>query len=327
MIRRFWRAMVPPSLEKKMMPRMIKHLVISLFVMLPLAMVGCGGGVPDSPTAMFDAAREAAVKNQPVLVWNTLPSSWQADVDDLIHEIGRKVPAELYDKTMDTARKVVQILKTKKQFVWNTPLVKMQMSQMTPKERADAETAYDAIVTLGEALTQSDLSTAAGLQRFNVKSFLTKYGSRIHTALVAVIRTAAAQEPEAQMFLMVIEGIKNLKASVVSESGSTAVVSITMAPIGQENMDMVKVDGKWVPKEMAEGSDSLPAALAMAKVQLSSQDFSTSSAQVMQVTMMLSMVDAVIGPLEKANTQAEFDQALAGIAALMGGGGPPPGAG
>ena len=304
------------------MPRMIKHLVISLFIMLPLAMAGCGGGGSDSPTAMFDAARDAAVKNDPVLMWNTLPSKWQADADGLVHEIGKKVPAQLYDKVMATAGMVFNIMKTKKEFVWNTPMVKMQMSQMTPQELSNAKAAYDAIVTLGEALAQSDLSTAAGLHRFAFKSFLTKHGSEIHVALIAVIRAASAEEPEAQQALLMIESVKNLKATVLSTSGDSAVVSVAIPglPVGAlpSSMNMQKVEGKWVPAEMAM---KFPMMMSEAHAEISNMDFSASSAEVMQVTMVLTMVDAVIGSLEKATTQAEFDQALAGIAAMMGGGG------
>ena len=303
------------------MPRMIKHLMISLFIMLPLAIAGCGGGGSDSPTAMFDAARDAAVKNDPVLIWNTLPSKWQADADGLVHEIGKKVPAQLYDKVMATAGMAFNIMKTKEEFVWNTPMVKMQMSQMTPQELSNAKAAYDAIVTLGEALTQSDLSTAAGLDRFAFKSFLTKYGSEIYVALITAIRAASAEEPGAQQALLLSESVKNLMATVVSTSGDSAVVSVTIPglPDGAlpSSMNMQKVEGKWVPAEMAM---MFPTMMSAAHAEISNMDFSASSAEVMQVTMLLTMVDAVIGPLEKATTQAEFDQALAGIAAMMGGG-------
>ena len=115
---------------------MIKHLMISLFIMLPLAIAGCGGGGSDSPTAMFDAARDAAVKNDPVLIWNTLPSKWQADADGLVHEIGKKVPAQLYDKVMATAGMAFNIMKTKEEFVWNTPMAKMQMKSIQERARS-----------------------------------------------------------------------------------------------------------------------------------------------------------------------------------------------
>ena len=55
-------------------------------------LVGCDKGTPSTPTSMIDGLRESMVEDKPVLFWDTIPATWQQDVDGLVHEFGRKVP-------------------------------------------------------------------------------------------------------------------------------------------------------------------------------------------------------------------------------------------
>ena len=304
---------------------MMKRLIAFLGIMAIVGLVGCDKPAPSTPTSMVDGLRESMVEDEPVLLWNTVPTAWQKDVDGLVHEFGKKVPADLYDRVMTTMKKVVTVLQDKKQFVMNTPLVKMQMSEMTAEERDDAMKSYDAIVVLGESITSSNLSSAAGLQKFDMTVFLTQYGPQAHKAFVTLMKLAAAEEPEARQALEAMDAIKKMSAVVTSESENTAMVTITMPPLpggmslpDDGTMPMSKVDGKWVPTPMAM---MWPMAIGEAKQQLAQEDMSASSSQVAQVTMVLSLVDAGLGHFEEAKTQAEFDQAVNGIIGMMMGAG------
>lgn len=297
--------------------RLIALLCVSGF----LGLAGCDRPAPSTPTSMIDGLRESMVKDQPVLLWDTMPASWQQDVDGLVHEFGRKVPAEVYDRTMTTMKKIVVVLKDKKQFVLNTPVVKMMMSSMTPTEREDATKSYDALVALGDALVSSDLSTAAGLQRFDMTSFLTSYGPEAHAAMVTLLTLAAAEEADARMALEAMEAIKKMSATVDSESENTAMVTITMPPLPGGMalpdggvMPMSKVDDAWVPTSLAM---MWPMAMTEAKQQLAQEDMSTSSEQVAQLSMVLSMVDTGLAHFENAENQTEFDQAVSGIMGML----------
>lgn len=305
---------------------MFTAYIRTLLLVAAVLLVGCDKGTPSTPTSMFDGLRESMVEDKPVLFWDTIPTTWQQDVDGLVHEFGKKVPAELYDRVMATAKKIVTVLKDKKQFVMNTPMVKMQMSSMTAAQQEDANKSYDAVVSLGEALTSSDLSTAAGLQKFNMTTFLTKYGPEAHTAMVTLLTLAAAEEPQAKQALDAMDAIKKMTAKIDSESGDTAMVTVQMPPLpggmalpNDGTIPMSKVDGRWVPTPLVM---MWPMAINEAKQELAKEDMSTDSAQVAQVTMVLGLVDAGLAHFENAKTQAEFDQAVNGIMGMMGGGAP-----
>ncbi|MAB82463.1 MAG: hypothetical protein CMJ24_03375 [Phycisphaerae bacterium] len=298
-----------------------------LVSLTPLVLIGCDKPAPSTPTSMFDGLRESMVQDKPVLFWETMPATWQQDVDGLVHEFGKKVPAELYDRVMTTMKKLVMVMKDKKQFVMNTPMIKMQMSSMTATEKADAEKSYDAVVALGDALTSSDLSSASGLQKFVMTTFLTKYGPEAHKALVTLLTLASTQEPEAKQALEAMDAIKKMTAKVDSESGDTAMVTVDMAPLpggmalpNDGTLPMSKVDGSWVPTPMVM---VWPMMMSEAREQLANEDMSTDSAQVAQVTMVLGLVDAGLAHFENAKTQEQFDQAASGLMGMMGGGDQP----
>ena len=237
-----------------------------------------------------------------------------------MHEFGRKVPAEVYDRTMTTMKKIVVVLKDKKQFVLNTPVVKMMMSSMTPTEREDATKSYDALVALGDALVSSDLSTAAGLQRFDMTSFLTSYGPEAHAAMVTLLTLAAAEEADARMALEAMEAIKKMSATVDSESENTAMVTITMPPLPGGMalpdggvMPMSKVDDVGTDSaghDVADGDDRGEAA---ARPGGHERQFRAGCA----AQQLLNMVDTGLAHFENAENQTEFDQAVSGIMGML----------
>jgi hypothetical protein len=304
-----------------MFSQLIRFVVV-LAAVAPLALIGCDKAAPSTPTAMFDGLRESMVEDKPVLLWDTVPATWQQDVDGLVHEFGKKVPAKLYDDVMATMKRVVMVLKDKKQFIMNTPMVKEQVATMTATEKEQAAETYGDIVKIGEAITSSDLSTVAGLKKFNMTNFLTNYGPELHVAMMSIMKTAAAEEEDAAQALEFFTAVKKLSAKVDSETGDTAMVSITMPelPAGVNlipaQVPMSKVDGRWVPTMMAA---VVPQSLAEAKQQLDNEDMSTSSQQVAQAEAVLKMVNLGLSHFENATTQEEFDQAIAGLAGMMGG--------
>jgi hypothetical protein len=120
------------------------------------------------PTAPVDAARSAARSGRPVIVWKALPSTWQSQGDELVHEVAKAVPADLYDKGMETMGKLFTVLKTKKKFVLGSSMTKAGMAKMTPAQKQQILDSYDEFVVFGKAVTTSSLSSSAKLSKATV---------------------------------------------------------------------------------------------------------------------------------------------------------------
>jgi hypothetical protein len=288
---------------------------VFLAIVLTTILVGCGSGA-DTPETFFNGIKDAAEKNDPSAVWETLPSSMQSDVDSLAHDFGEKIPADFYDSTWELVRRISSLLESKREFVLNTPTVKMGLMQLNALEQDQFEASYDQIVPMINALSESQLSSAAGLKQFNMSSFLSRNGNKLTTAIVSMLKITATQNIQASDGMQVWQSLSSLQVTVVSEEGDTAIVQTTvdLPDIFKQNgmddtekVSMTKVDGKWIPSDL---HNRFAFAIADAKRHIATTDFSVTGEQMMVMSMMVGMADAILQPFEQSNTQQEFDNAV-----------------
>jgi len=283
---------------------------------------GCGGN-EDTPTTFFNGIKDAATNNNPSAVWDTIPFSMQRDVDSLAHDLGNQMPAEFYDSVWELVSRVSALLENKREFILNTPMVQMGFLQSSPQEKDQFVATYDYIVPAINMLASSQISSAGGLKTFNTSRFLTNNGHQLTDAIVSLIQVAATQNQEASAGLQVWQSLSSLKVTTVSENGDRAVVqtSVVLPALfaqsgvdGTENVSMTKVDGKWIPSDLHNGFGLV---IAEARLNIAKTDFNVNGEQMMGMSMAVAMGDVVLGPLEAANTQAEFDQAIQQLAMLF----------
>jgi hypothetical protein len=113
--------------------------------------------------------------------------------------------------------------------------------------------------------------------------------------------------------------LKDMRVSLVSQDGDNAIVKIEAPEETPENIDMVKVEGVWLPKEMASG---FSLSIAEARKKLEQIDF-TSEEGKQKKTMILMQIGAIkplLTQLEAAKTQEDVQAVFGGLMmGLMGG--------
>jgi hypothetical protein len=291
---------------------LLKNSIIA--VLMTIFLVGCGSN--DTPTTFFDGIRDAATNNDPVAVWNTIPHSMQKESDSIVHELGNKLPAEFYDSTWKLIRRISSLLETKKNFILNTPVVKMGLMELSAQEQLQFNASYDNLIPAISALSESQLATTDGLKKFNTTKFLSRNGNIITTALVSFVQIAATQERDASAGLQAWQALSSIQANTVSIDGNTAVVETTIALPAyfsgrgvndNQTVSMTQVEGKWIPADLQNG---FSIALAEAKNNIATTDFSINGQQMLGMAMAVSLADNFLQPLEQASTQEEFDAAV-----------------
>ena len=312
--------------EKIEMMRMIRciHLpVLLLAIFLGMGPAGCGDGGSgfdySKPDAMVRAIRMAVKDDKPVVVWNSMPSSWRGDVNGLIRDIGSRIDAKAYDAFMKTARLAVTILADKKTFILNSSMGKMFMQGMQQSAGDQAKLItenYDLIVTILKTFVDSELGTAEGLKQCDLGRLISKYGPEIMSLVKAI---AALDLPDAENEMAQLrQGLaaaEGMTAVVDSVSGDEASITVSMPGQPKETMAMKKVDDRWVPADMAA---QMPMMMTMAKSELAGTDMKELNESLRQAQTMLPMVDKAMEPLEAAKTQEEFDQAVMQMMMMMG---------
>lgn len=288
-----------------------------------VAMLGCGDGggsvkVPDTPDGTVKAVAEGLAAGKPQILWAAMPASYQKDVDGLVKDFAANMDAELYDKGWALAGKLVSVLKKQKAFIVASPM--MAQAKLDPKK---VEAKLDSTVALLDAITSSELSTIAKLKTLDIGKFLAGTGGKVMAAAKELSELTPGDEYNKEF----IAGLKGLKVEVVETAADSATLNITPGGESAKKEKFVKVEGKWVPEEMA---TDWKEAMAEAKKSLASMTKEGMAEAKPMVMGVMAAVDTTLDQLLAADSQAKFDEAagtamMSIMGAMMGGGGPKPG--
>ena len=238
-------------------------------------------------------------EDQPQVIWQALPASYQDDVSGLVREFAGQMEDSLWDQTFGTLAKLTRVLDEKRQFVLEHPAVAEQLSKSP-----NAEATYDAVVILLRTLLSSDISSLQRLSDFDGERFLATTGSQV----IAQMGDLAALAPDSKETL---DEISSLSVTLSRTEGERAWVLIEKPDEKTEEVEFVLVEGKWIPARMAEGWDS---GIAGAREQLGQVDFDP--AQTAQAGAMLTMVDGAMEGLLAAQTSEQFQASVQGMIGL-----------
>lgn len=270
------------------------------------------GLVVKSPAETVNGVVAELAKGNPKAVWDAMPAQYQKDVADIIHLAAGKVDPGVMTKMQGLMGKTTNLLKTKKAFILNSPM----LADAGP-ELAELEKNWDGIVGLAQTLVDSDAMKIEKLKVIDPGAFLGTTGKQIMTQ-IQVLAKASGED----LFAKIAQAKATDKGN--AENGN-AIVTMSHPEERDEDVEFTKVDGKWVPADMAKDWD---AQIAQAKAEIANINPEQQQQQNMQAIMMMTMVETVVDQLAVAKTQAEFDATLNallggfGLGAPQGGGEP-----
>jgi hypothetical protein len=282
-----------------------RQFVTSLTIGVLLIGLGC---VPTpSEFATPDGTVTHVVKqleqDKPEVLWDAMPASYQADVTELTHEVANKMDAELYSKVFTILQKATEILKTKKEIILGSSL-----AGNAPVDMESVSQKWDAIVAFLDTLVNSELADLEKCKTLDIRKLLAGTGNKL---MVQGSEISSLFPTEGDMLLK--EKLTGVQVEIVSSEAESAVVKVTAPGEQPEEIELVLIEERWVPKEMA---DTWADEIAKAKEELASWDEQKIAESKVQAMMMLSMVETFLDQLANVESSEEFDQA---IGSMMGG--------
>jgi hypothetical protein len=274
-----------------------------------LTLTACSRG--DKPDTFIQAGLKAAA-GEPVALWKALPPSYQKDVNDTIGAFAAKLPEQPWNDGFVIAGKVVKVLETKKTFVLGHPAL-----ADGPIKAADLAKGWDPAVRIVSTLVNSDIKTVAGLKAFDVGKFLEGPAASLIKDGLSLAESAGDALPNkgAAKLAEMREKLKGAKITVENAADDKATVKVEIPGENTETTEMVKVDGKWLPKEMV---DQWPSAVAGAKASISTIEVPPE--MIVQFNAMKGAVEPVLDGLLAADSQEAFNaQVDALMKGVMGG--------
>ena len=263
----------------------------------------------DSPVAAFDNFKTSLANAEAAALWGSLPKTWQANLNGMAQMIGQKMPAATWDKGFSIVLRVGKLLETKSEI-----FAGMLAASAPDKTPADIQSSLKAAGELFSAIGKSDFAKIEKLKTIDLGVTAKNTGSELLKMLFSIkaFNDEIAKESGGKNLK---ESLLATKAELVSQEGDNAEIKIT-APNGKvDTQKVVKVEGKWLFKEMADGYQK---DFANSKQQLSMALDQMPQNQ-MQVMMVMGMVESVLTTFENAKTPEEVQIAVQQVAPMLGG--------
>jgi hypothetical protein len=262
--------------------------------------------LPATPDGTIKAIGAALGEGKFEVVWQAMPASYQADVKKLLDTLSKKMDADLWDQGTKTAGKVAKLLSEKADFIVGNPNIAKQLEAKAIKP----EDVKSYITSVGSVLSdvQTNVATLPQLEKLDMEKLLANLGPKIKE-MNEVSARMGVLPPGNNM-----TDWYKVDAKLVNSAGDTASVELTKPDGKKENLDLVKVEGKWVPKQMADDwSKNMSQAMkALEGMQIQPEDKQ-------QVIMITGMAGGFLDTFLNAKTQAEFDAAVNAVLPLLGG--------
>lgn len=299
----------------------MKHKAISLALPLIAAMIAASCGIqtaladqiPSTPDGTIKYVSDHLADGHPEVLWEALPTQYRKDINGLTHLFASKVDPELWNKGFNLLQKTATVLKDKKDLFLGS-----QMFAMAGENKETIAGNWDTGTSVFSTLVNSDISSLETLQKIDWGRYLASTGAD----LMQMAQSASKATDEDAYQKDFVDAIKGMSVKVIEESADSATVAITAPGKDPETTSLTKVDGRWVPADMAKDWDTK---VADARAKLEAITPEAMAEQKVQAMMMLGMAEAMVDQIAQAQTSEQLDQMLQGMlggmmGAVMGGG-------
>ncbi|SVD24329.1 uncharacterized protein METZ01_LOCUS377183, partial [marine metagenome] len=193
-------------------------IAVCLASALPLAKAAEGG-----PESLITAPIQALEENNPKLIWEMLPASYQKDLNELVQTFAKEMDAELWNAGFELAGSIGELLRTKKDLVAGAISqigfddLDLISGEVTIGADGPTPELISGLVTAGtllEKLAKSDLGTMAKLKTIDLGQVADTLGRDMITLMEDSAKAAGETDPFG------LELLRGIKVEVVSEDGN-----------------------------------------------------------------------------------------------------------
>jgi hypothetical protein len=265
-----------------------------------------------TPEAAAQTLLKAIEVGDLAVMWSQLPPTYQNDINEVVHTFGQNMDPGVWNLSIGIAQKGVKILQTRQQFITQSPdLAALPVNPETITKNLDVP------LTALTLLLNSDLANLEKLQTLDLAAFARGQGSEIARQL-SKLPTSMPDELNSLTLGVdagtAFESIVNAKMKNVQQTENTATLQMSPENGDTATIEMVLVEGKWIPTDLANEWDAQMAAAKTALLAMKPQ----LEANKMMIMLPLQMVDGAANQILAAKSQEEFDQVIAGLTKNVG---------
>lgn len=257
--------------------------------------------IPDTPDGTVKVVAEELANRHPEVLWQALPPSYQKDVAELTHAFAARMDPTVWTAAFGLGRKTADLLRDKK-----TIILSSSMLESAGDNRQHLEDGWDPMVSVLDGFFSSDVARLDALKTMDWEHYLQTTGRDLMNR-AAEASKASGEDSFDRDFS---QKLKKTKIEVVSQEGDQATLLVSAPDEQPEELKLTRVEGRWVPSDMAADWDR---EIADAKQKLATLSDEEIQQQSMQAMMAIGMVDGMLTELESVETSEQFEQAIQGF--------------
>lgn len=247
-------------------------------------------------------------ENYGILIDTMTPEQTQV-LKEIFSTASTKLNKSSFDSIKSLLKRSGKVMGEKKEFIMNYPKLPSEV-----KPRLSAH--YDTVVGLVNDMVASSVADYKAWTEGDIEKLLPvmmKLADVYGTKFIETEKKLNPNTPANMSSFIAVWGaavtketLKSGKVRIVNENGNQAQLEFVSANGGTESINLERVQGRWLAVE----TDLTRASLEQANQQLT-QIQSADAGQISgQLTLGLAVVGGLIGQLERANTQEEFNQQM-----------------
>ncbi|NIL98426.1 MAG: hypothetical protein GTO53_11045 [Planctomycetales bacterium] len=260
-------------------------------------------GDGDDPAAALQTMITRLASGDLKVMWDSLPASYQKDVTEVVHTFAEHMDAEVFQAGATILQKFVQLLQEKKEFILKNPTLAAQ-----PEKAERAAKHWDAAVDLLDAIINSELTDLEKLKDLDMDAF-------VDGTLRTIGEKGAALSEALEEEVVNLEGFPGIPVDAISEfdldrikvvdvQGDTATLKIEVKDGEVTEVKLVRVDGKWLPKDLVDSWSEAVQEVKMVLAVAMKPGLEQAKAGMLP---MLGQVESVLDKLLAAPTNEVFD--------------------
>ena len=264
--------------------------------------------LPSSPPEAIRAIVQRLENNEPQAVWEAMPPSYQTDLRELIGAFCSHMDPEVYDRMSRILNKGVRVMKEKREYFLKSPVA--LSNPMIENMMGDR---WNEIASLLNTIATSDLASLDSLRRMNPGRFLESTGQEVMTAMDQM-RRRYERAPGPNAFQTLGKALDSAHIQFQpsgQDKGWLRFGSTTNTVL--KDVELVRVDGTWVPQPMAEAWKDR---VAKAKEGIAKLDGPEFKKMKPMITLAMGSLETAMDSLLKSGSQTEFDNNLKNLSSV-----------
>jgi hypothetical protein len=249
--------------------------------------------VPDTPDGTVTFVAQNLVDHRPAVLWMALPETYRQDITEITASFAEKMDPAIYDRTMALTLRAVEVLKVKKDLIFESTT--FQSSQVDPDQ---IDQALNPTFAIAETLLTSQISTLYGLGTIDWEQFLATTGATL-LEHASALQIEDGEDPLGELATLEVE--------TVTATDDTATLKLKTANEDPEEVEMVRVEGRWIPADLAK---QWPEMVANARQKLDELTPEGMAAIKTQAMMGLGMAEGLIDQIATIESAEQFDAAV-----------------